>query len=134
MTTITTAAELDALPSGSVAAVINPSRKPASVWANAGGIWYQASDIRPWTSEEMTSVGVEFTVLYRPDQPSPTKPSAETAMAYDLGVQDGQRATTKPSVEDIIEAMVSAAPEVYAERGAVWFEAKAADVLSLIHI
>lgn len=95
--TIITAASLDALPEG--ATVLDGDLDIMT--KGAAGEWHQRAE-----QDEPSPCHLPATLLWRPDQPTPTK----------------------PSVEDIIEAMVSAAPEVYAERGAVWFEAKAADI------
>jgi hypothetical protein len=115
--TITTAAERDALlmAVGENARAACVEDRYGDTWLiveNDGGDFIAWSyphedypDVHNWKMAE--ALEMPLTVLYRPDQPTPT---------------------VKPSVEGIIEALVSAAPEVYAERGVTWSESKAADI------
>lgn len=81
MTTITTAAELDALPVGSVVARLHNDGRGNSVYTLHWDGWYSATEpLRPWVgdaSDQCDGRMPDLTVLYRPDQPEPVKPSRE---------------------------------------------------------
>ncbi len=89
MTTITTAAELDALPVGSVVARLHNDGRGNSVYTLHWDGWYSATEpLRPWVgdaSDQCDGRMPDLTVLYRPDQPEPVKPSRED-VAHDAEV------------------------------------------------
>lgn len=145
--TITNAASLDALPEG--ATVLDGDFDIMT--KGADGEWHQRAE-----QDEPSPCHLPATLLYRPDQPTAVKPSVEavadlifetvaeheeqslyawsdarvmrTAAVRVLALLPDPAPTVTPSAEDIIEAMVSAAPEVYAEQGVMWHESKAEDI------
>ncbi len=77
MNEITTAAELDALPSGTIVQVVDDPTAPNSFWLRGtGGLWWTFAAEHGYTGAEMTEDWT-FTVLYRPDAPARTDPTEE---------------------------------------------------------
>jgi len=73
MNVITTAAELDALPVGSIVKVYDDPTAPNSFWLHGkGGLWWTFAAEHGYTSADMSEVW-QYTVLYRPDQPPAAK-------------------------------------------------------------
>lgn len=101
MTTITTAKDLPSYPPGTV--FTDPT---GGVWMIDGyrpdgtGPFLRPPERGPHLAADIIDQYGPLTLQWRPDQPPAT---VETVMAYDLGVQDGQRepATVKPSVDKV---------------------------------
>lgn len=78
---ISTAAELDALPAGTIVQVCDDPTAPNSFWLyGTGGLWWTFAAEHGYTSAEMAEDWA-FTVLYRPDAPARTKPTEEQVAA-----------------------------------------------------
>jgi len=111
--TITTAAELRDYPLGSTFTDAQgdvwmvDSRYTSTSYGTTPGVMLISPETARMDGVRVLRKYGPLTPQWRPDQPTPT---------------------VKPGEKDIIEAMVSAAPEVYAERGVMWHESKAEDI------
>lgn len=109
MNTIATAAELDALPVGSIVKVSDGLEMPASFWLNGkGGLWWTFAATHGYSSAEMAE-GWAFTVIYRPDQQPIAQPTVEHHQLLGIGMVCACRGSWPcPDAEGVAEPRVSA--------------------------
>lgn len=80
--TITTAAELDALPVGSVVMTADGRPLHKSTWGDAAPAWFEGAQRWAMTSASILDVAGPLTVLHDPSAPAPA-PSADAAEGLD---------------------------------------------------
>ena len=115
---ISTAAELDALPAGTIVQVCDDPTAPNSFWLyGTGGLWWTFAAEHGYTSAEMAEDWA-FTVLYRPGAPARTEPTEEQVryiwheVLERWGTAPSGRRTMKPATaRGIVETVLTLLPQ-----------------------
>lgn len=111
---ITTAAELDALPVGSVIRCDDAEGIGLNVAERHAGGWQYVGSALYFSSAQVASDEMAFTVLYRPDEPQRVQPSRErlTLIARDVHLYDHgpDAAISGPHAQRIADAVLALLP------------------------